>query len=83
MISMVQCSPPCHAGNRHPPLSLGVAGADAPAIQSEIEVARRKLDLPDMDYEQTLKTKLDIARRVFDAAYPQLLVSRCGMAWAL
>ncbi|KAL6774611.1 DPE2 [Auxenochlorella protothecoides x Auxenochlorella symbiontica] len=48
-------------------------GADASAIQEEVAEARRRLNLPDMDYEQTLAAKLAIARKLFDAAFPQLL----------
>lgn len=57
-------------------LSHAMTGADASAIQEEVAEARRRLNLPDMDYEQTLAAKLAIARKLFDAAFPQLLVSR-------
>lgn len=42
-------------------------------IRGRIEDARRELDLPDVDYQATMKAKLTIARQIFERKDKSLL----------
>lgn len=46
-----------------------------PGVEEEIEAARAALDLPDVDYEATMLTKLHVSRKVFDKIGQETLKS--------
>jgi 4-alpha-glucanotransferase len=50
-------------------------------LAREITEASARLDLPEVDYEATLSTKLELARAMFERwGREELRVSRCSLA---
>ena len=50
-------------------------------IKARIAAARKELELPQVDYEATVKAKLSIARQLFDRQDHQLLLVRFALSF--